>query len=144
MMDACDEYFTKMSCEKLESNLKFYRSLNTRKGPSKYLDKRVHDCMVSYSAATTNNSVGRVSISALNKVFNKDRQKLARQKERSSMKSNSRLTRTTSCLSSLPTIKQRYWQIKVCFLFYLQLFLCQLWLYQVSTVLLQTGNTYHN
>ena len=48
MMEACNEYFTRISCEKLESNLKFYRSLNTRRGPSKYLDRRVHDCMVSY------------------------------------------------------------------------------------------------
>lgn len=87
MMEACNEYFTRISCEKLESNLKFYRSLNTRRGPSKYLDRRVHDCMVSYrqgfdrvwkrlkilasleSAATTNNAVGRVGLKALKKVF---------------------------------------------------------------------------
>ena len=55
MREATDEYFTKTSVEKLESNLKFYRSLNTRKGPSFHLDQRVRDCMVSYSAATANN-----------------------------------------------------------------------------------------
>jgi hypothetical protein len=65
-------YFTNVACEKLSSNLKFYRSLNTRKPPSESLYSRVKDCMVSYSAATTDNSVGRVGYQALDRVFNSD------------------------------------------------------------------------
>jgi len=65
-------YFTKVACEKLASNLKFYRSLNTRKPPSNHLLVRVKDCMVSYSAATTDNSVGRVGTENLNRVFAAD------------------------------------------------------------------------
>ena len=65
-------YFTNVACEKLSSNLKFYRSLNTRKPPSESLYSRVKDCMVSYSAATTNNSVGRVGYIALDRVFHSD------------------------------------------------------------------------
>ena len=65
-------YFTKVACEKLASNLKFYRSLNTRKPPSNHLLVRVKDCMVSYSAATTDNSVGRVGKENLNRVFAAD------------------------------------------------------------------------
>ena len=65
-------YFTKVACEKLASNLKFYRSLNTRKPPSNHLLVRVKDCMISYSAATTDNSVGRVGPENLNRVFAAD------------------------------------------------------------------------
>jgi len=65
-------YFTKVACEKLASNLKFYRSLNTRKPPSNHLLVRVKDCMISYSAATTDNSVGRVGPASLNRVFAAD------------------------------------------------------------------------
>jgi len=70
--EATDEYLTRMACEKLGSNLRFYRSLNTRKTPSMYLDTRIRDCMVSYSAATSDNSVGRVGPRALDRVFTKD------------------------------------------------------------------------
>merc|ERR1712168_1745750 len=65
-------YFTKVACEKLASNLKFYRSLNTRKPPSNHLLVRVKDCMISYSAATTDNAVGRVGAESLNRVFTAD------------------------------------------------------------------------
>jgi len=65
-------YCTKVACEKLASNLKFYRSLNTRKPPSNHLLLRVKDCMISYSAATTDNAVGRVGAESLNRVFTAD------------------------------------------------------------------------
>jgi len=112
MQTATDEYFTKTSCEKLESNLKFYRSLNTRKGPSLHLDGRVRDCMVSYSAATTNNSVGRVGMGALQRVFKKDEYKIKvqRRKEERSTVSRMRLTeslRHMSVFKLLPEIFEK-------------------------------------
>merc|ERR1712126_293018 len=64
---AQNAYFTNVACEKLAYNLQFYRSLNTRKPPSKDLYERAKDCMVSYSSATTDDSVGRVGPIALNK-----------------------------------------------------------------------------
>merc|ERR1712168_85779 len=69
---AQNSYFTNVACEKLASNLEFYRSLNTRKPPSKDLYERAKDCMVSYSSATTDESVGRVGPIALNRVFATD------------------------------------------------------------------------
>ena len=112
MQAATDEYFTKTSCEKLESNLKFYRSLNTRKGPSLHLDGRVRDCMVSYSAATTNNSLGRVGMGALQRVFKKDEHKIKvqRQKQERSTMSRMRLTeslRQVSLFKLLPDIVEK-------------------------------------
>ena len=74
-------YFTNVACEKLSSNLKFYRSLNTRKPPSDSLYSRVKDCMVSYSAATTDNSVGRVGYHALDRVFNSDNRSEAKKQK---------------------------------------------------------------
>ena len=112
MQEATDEYFTKTSCEKLESNLKFYRCLNTRKGPSIHLDSRVKDCMVSYSAATTNNSVGRVGMKALERVFKKDEHKknVQKQKKQRSTMSRMRLTeslRQVSLFQMLPDISEK-------------------------------------
>ena len=112
MQEATDEYFTKISCEKLESNLKFYRCLNTRKGPSLHLAGRVRDCMVSYSAATANNSVGRVGMESLERVFKKDehKMKVQKQKREQSKISRMRLTeslRQVSLFQMLPNIVEK-------------------------------------
>ena len=112
MQEATDEYFTKISCEKLESNLKFYRCLNTRKGPSLHLAGRVRDCMVSYSAATTNNSVGRVGMKSLERVFKKDEHKLKVQKQKREQTKISRMRlteslRQVSLFQMLPNIAEK-------------------------------------
>merc|ERR1712106_584289 len=112
MQAATDEYFTKTSCEKLESNLKFYRSLNTRKGPSLHLDGRVRDCMVSYSAATTDNSVGRVGIKSLENVFRKDEHKVTVQMQKRDRNKMSRMRmseslKNMSIFNVLPNIAEQ-------------------------------------
>jgi len=112
MQEATDEYFTKTACEKLQSNLKFYRSLNTRKGPSSHLVSRVRDCMVSYSAATTNNAVGRVGIRSLEKVFRKDEHKVMMQKQKRDRNKMSRMRmseslKNMSIFNVLPNIAEQ-------------------------------------
>ena len=112
MQEATDEYFTKTACEKLQSNLKFYRSLNTRKGPSSHLVSRVRDCMVSYSAATTNNAVGRVGIRSLEKVFRKDEHKVMMQKQKRDRNKISRMRmseslKNMSIFNVLPNIAEQ-------------------------------------
>ena len=114
MREATDEYFTKTSVEKLASNLKFYRSLNTRKGPSFHLDQRVRDCMVSYSAATANNKVGRVGFASLDKVLKKDEHKIRVQKQKRERTTISRIKltetlqrETLSIFNLLPNIAEK-------------------------------------
>jgi len=77
---AQNSYFTNVACEKLASNLQFYRCLNTRKPPSKDLYNTIKGCMVSYSSATTDDTVGRVGPIALNRVFATDDSKSWRRK----------------------------------------------------------------
>merc|ERR1712168_1729358 len=89
---AQNEYFTNVACEKLASNLKFYRSLNTRKPPSNHLCCRIKDCMVSYSAATTDNSVGRVEPDNLDEVFTADNERMTKNELRDRGKDNGRNT----------------------------------------------------
>jgi len=112
MQEATDDYFTKTSCEKLQSNLKFYRSLNTRKGPSSHLVQRVRDCMVSYSAATTNNAVGRVGIKSLENVFRKDEHKVTVQMQKRDRNKMSRMRmseslKNMSIFNVLPNIAEQ-------------------------------------
>merc|ERR1712126_322137 len=87
---AQNSYFTNVACEKLAYNLQFYRSLNTRKPPSKDLYERAKDCMVSYSSATTDDSVGRVGPIALNKVFATDDSRSWRRSSRSKSTQNAK------------------------------------------------------
>lgn len=87
---ASDCYFSCVSKEKLKSNIKFYRSLNTRKPPSVSLYNRVKEVMIDYSAATTNNQIGRVGPKALDSAFLSD----ARLKRSISKRSSIRLNRT--------------------------------------------------
>ena len=47
--DATDEYLTKVACQKMEMNLKMYRSLNTRPSPVRVLRMQLNRCMVAYS-----------------------------------------------------------------------------------------------
>merc|ERR1712062_952016 len=75
-----EAFFTKVACEKTSSNLKFYRSLNTRKPRSDSLYTRVKECMVSYSAATTNDAVGKIGPNSLNRIFSSDNDKDLRRK----------------------------------------------------------------
>jgi len=70
--DASEKYYTRVACDKLATNLKFYRCLNTRKPHSEPLSRRIKECMVTYSAATADNSVGRVDKEALERVFISD------------------------------------------------------------------------
>merc|ERR1712126_366188 len=87
---AQNSYFTNVACKKLAYNLQFYRSLNTRKPPSKDLYERAKDCMVSYSSATTDDSVGRVGPIALNKVFATDDSRSWRRSSRSKSTQNAK------------------------------------------------------
>jgi len=86
---ASDCYFSSVSKEKLKSNMKFYRSLNTRKPPSMSLYNRVKEVMVDYSAATTNNQTGRVGPRALQRAFLDDAKMSRALKQRSSIRLNS-------------------------------------------------------
>merc|ERR1712168_822329 len=93
---AQNSYFTNVACEKLAYNLQFYRSLNTRKPPSKDLYERAKDCMVSYSSATTDDSVGRVGPIALNKVFATDDSRSWRRKSEQKAKARSQFIKQMS------------------------------------------------
>ena len=73
-----------------------FRSLNTRKPPSKDLYERAKDCMVSYSSATTDDSVGRVGPIALNKVFATDDSRSWRRKSEQKAKARSQFIKQMS------------------------------------------------
>jgi len=85
---ASDCYFSNVSKEKLKSNMKFYRSLNTRKPPSMSLYNRVKEVMVDYSAATTNNQIGRVGPKKLQRAFVDDAKMSRALRQRSSIRLN--------------------------------------------------------
>ena len=46
--DGREEYLTRVACEKMATNLKLYRSLNTRPTPTKGLQAQLARCMVAY------------------------------------------------------------------------------------------------
>ena len=78
------------------TNNESFRSLNTRKPPSKDLYERAKDCMVSYSSATTDDSVGRVGPIALNKVFATDDSRSWRRKSEQKAKARSQFIKQMS------------------------------------------------
>ena len=59
--DARDAYLTRVACEKMGTNLKLYRSLNTRPTPTIGLQAQLMRCMVAYSSATNDDLVGKIS-----------------------------------------------------------------------------------
>jgi len=71
--DARDAYLTRVACEKMGTNLKLYRSLNTIKAPTVGLQAQLKRCMVAYSSGTNDDLVGKVSQKLLDHVFKKDK-----------------------------------------------------------------------
>merc|ERR1719402_1552656 len=71
--DARDAYLTRVACEKMGTNLKLYRSLNTIKAPTIGLQAQLKRCMVAYSSGTNDDTVGKVSQKLLDHVFKKDK-----------------------------------------------------------------------
>jgi len=71
--DARDAYLTRVACEKMGTNLKLYRSLNTRPTPTIGLQAQLMRCMVAYSSATNDDLVGKISPKLLDHVFKKDK-----------------------------------------------------------------------
>ena len=65
--DARDAYLTRVACEKMGTNLKLYRSLNTIKAPTIGLQAQLKRCMVAYSSGTNDDLVGKVSQKLLGK-----------------------------------------------------------------------------
>jgi len=78
--EGTEKFYTRVACQKVAENLKLYRSLNTRQAPTIGLKASLTRCMVAYSAATTDNQVGKVSNPMLTRVFLKD-QKLCQPKK---------------------------------------------------------------
>merc|ERR1712142_795468 len=71
--DARDAYLTRVACEKMGTNLKLYRSLNTIKAPTIGLQAQLKRCMVAYSSGTNDDLVGKISPKLLDHVFKKDK-----------------------------------------------------------------------
>lgn len=71
--DGREDYLTRVACEKMATNLKLYRSLNTRPTPTKGLQAQLSRCMVAYSSATNDDNVGKVTTRLLDNVFKKDK-----------------------------------------------------------------------
>ena len=67
--DARDAYLTRVACEKMGTNLKLYRSLNTIKAPTIGLQAQLKRCMVAYSSGTNDDLVGKVSQKLLGKFI---------------------------------------------------------------------------
>ena len=55
------------------SNIRLYRSLNTRPTPTSGLTAQLNRCMIAYSSATNDDQVGKVTPVLLQKVFTKDK-----------------------------------------------------------------------
>ena len=71
--DASEGYLTRVACEKMGTNLKLYRSLNTRPSPTIGLRMQLNRCMVAYSSATNDDLVGKITPKLLQHVFKKDK-----------------------------------------------------------------------
>merc|ERR1719402_794565 len=70
--DAKHAYSTRVACEKMGTNLKLYRSLNTRTLPTIGLRAQMNRCMVAYSSATSDDLAGKITPSLLGAVLAKD------------------------------------------------------------------------
>ena len=71
--DATDGYLTRVACEKVGTNIRLYRSHNTRPTPTDGLTAQLNRCMVAYSSATSDDQVGKVTPVLLRRVFAKDK-----------------------------------------------------------------------
>lgn len=84
--ECTEAYLTRVACKKVTTNLKLYRSLNTRPARTVGLRAQLARCMVAYSSAT-NDQGSKITTKTLEKVFQKD-QKLLKLPPISKSKSN--------------------------------------------------------
>jgi len=73
--ECTEAYLTRVACKKVTTNLKLYRSLNTRPARTVGLRAQLARCMVAYSSAT-NDQDSKITITTLEKVFRKDQKML--------------------------------------------------------------------
>jgi len=91
VQECIEAYLTRVACKKVTTNLKLYRSLNTRPARTVGLRAQLARCMVAYSSAT-NDQASKITTKTLEKIFQKD-QKMLKMPPISKSKSNSGMER---------------------------------------------------